>query len=288
VTDEMNAERASEGKIAELVMLTGLIGMDIQGSRSRAMHETEAAAQGFPLRYHLFDLAVAGACEADLASTLAEAERAGFAGVNVTHPFKQQVMALLDHVSDEAQAIGAVNTVVFRDGKRTGYNTDSSGFVEGFQRQLGGAELAHVVQIGAGGAGAATAMAMVGLGCKDLVIIDVQAERAAELVLRLPGNVARVGSDVAGELASADGLINATPIGMQGHAGMPVDAALLHAGLWVADVVYFPLETELLKTAQALGCRTANGGDMAVFQAARAFDLFTGHQADRERMVASF
>lgn len=288
MVDETNADGASEGRTAPAVVLTGLIGMDIQGSRSPAIHEHEAAAQGFPLRYQLFDLALDGASAEDLAATLDKAERAGLAGVNVTHPFKQQVIALLDHLSDEAKAIGAVNTVVFQGGQRTGYNTDSSGFAEGFQRQLSGADISHVVQIGAGGAGAATAMAMVGLGCQDLVIIDVQAERAAELVSRLPGNVARVGSDVAHELASASGLVNATPIGMQGHAGLPVDPSLLHPGLWVADVVYFPLETQLLQAARALGCRTAHGGDMAVFQAARAFDLFTGRHADRERMVANF
>ena len=288
MVDENDSDGATQKSTTATVVLAGLIGMDIQGSRSPAIHENEAAAQGFALRYQLFDLALDGACANDLAATLEKAERAGFAGVNVTHPFKQQVMSLLDRLSDEAQAIGAVNTILFHDGQRTGYNTDASGFAEGFNRQLSGADISHVVQIGAGGAGAATATAIVDLGCRDLVIIDVHADRAAELVSRLPGNVARVGAEVASELASARGLINATPIGMEGHAGIPVDPALLHAGLWVADVVYFPLETELLKSARALGCRTAHGGDMVVFQAARAFDLFTGHRADRERMVANF
>ena len=288
MADETNVDRADDAAATPAAVLVGLIGMDIQGSRSPTIHENEAAAQGFPLQYRLFDLALEGASADDLAKTLKEAEQAGFAGVNVTHPFKQQVMSLLDRLSDEARAIGAVNTVVFKDGERTGYNTDSSGFAEGFQRQLSGADTARVVQIGAGGAGAATAMAMVELGCRDLVIIDVQADRAEELVSRLPGDVARVGNDVALELASANGLINATPIGMQGHPGVPVDPGLLHVGLWVADVVYFPLETQLLHAARALGCRTAHGGDMAVFQAARAFDLFTGRRADRERMVANF
>ena len=288
MADEKNVDGAVDVPTPAAVVLAGLIGMDIQGSRSPAVHEKEAAAQGFQLRYQLFDLALDGSSADDLPETLRRAEREGFAGLNITHPFKQQVMALLDHLSDEAQAIGAVNTVIFHDGQRTGYNTDASGFAEGINRQLSGADISRVVQIGAGGAGAATAMAMVDLGCKELMIIDVQADRAAELVSRLPGNVGRVGIDVASELGSANGLINATPIGMQGHAGIPVDPALLHAGLWVADVVYFPLETQLLAAARAVGCRTAHGGDMLVFQAARAFDLFTGRRADRERMVASF
>jgi shikimate dehydrogenase len=269
-------------------VLTGLIGMDIQSSRSPEMHMREAAAQGIALHYELFDLAGEDHASAYLATTLDAVQRAGFAGVNITHPFKQSVMGLLDRLSDEARAIGAVNTVVFEAAGRVGYNTDSSGFAEGFERQLAGANVDRVMQIGAGGAGAATAMAMVNLGCRELVIIDPQGDRAEGLVSRLPGTIARVGSDLATELAAASGVINATPIGMEGYPGSPIDLTLLRPDLWVADVVYFPLETELLRGARDIGCRTAHGGDMAVFQAARAFDLFTGHRADRERMAANF
>lgn len=266
----------------------GLIGIDIQSSRSPAMHMREAAAQGISLRYELFDLAGTDQGAAGLAATLDAVQGAGFAGVNITHPFKQSVIALLDRLSDEARAIGAVNTVVFAAEGRVGYNTDSSGFAEGFTRQLAGAALDRVVQIGAGGAGAATAMAMVNLGARELAIFDPQDDRAAALVSRLPGKVARVAGDLAIELAAANGVINATPIGMEGYPGSPVDTALLRREQWVADVVYFPLETALLHAARAIGCRTAHGGDMAVFQAARAFDLFTGRHADRERMAANF
>ncbi|MEA3002722.1 MAG: shikimate dehydrogenase, partial [Sphingomonadales bacterium] len=144
-----------------------------------------------------------------------------------------------------------------------------------------------------GGAGAATAMAMVNLGCRELVIFDPKRDRAEDLVTRLPRNgaagIGRIASPrLADEIAGAAGIINATPIGMEGHPGSPVDVALLRPDLWVADVVYFPLETELLRAARAIGCRTAHGGDMAVFQAALAFDLFTGRRADRQRMAANF
>ena len=284
---------AANGAGTAALIRTGLIGMDIQGSRSPAMHMGEAAAQGVALRYELLDLATGGRSADDLSETLTEVQAEGFSGVNVTHPFKQAVMSYLDRLSPEAEAIGAVNTVVFEAGKRVGYNTDSSGFAEGFERQLAGADLTRVVQLGAGGAGAATAMAMCHLGCHELVIADRQADRARDLVARLPGNatnfrVRLASSDLAAELAGASGLINATPIGMEGYPGSPIDVALLRPGLWVADVVYFPLETQLLKAAAALGCRTAHGGDMAVFQAARAFDLFTGRHADRQRMSANF
>lgn len=269
-------------------ILTGLIGIDIQGSRSPAMHMGEAAAQQLCLTYELFDLGGGGEATGGLARTLDAVQSAGFAGVNITHPFKQQVIGLLDELSEEARLVGAVNTIVFRAGRRIGYNTDAYGFARGIERQLPGADLGKIVQVGAGGAGAATAVALGQLGAQQLVIIDPRRERAEQLAARVPGGIGRAGAEIGAELVDATGLVNASPIGMEGHPGSPVSTALLHAGLWVADVVYFPLETELLRAARAIGCRTAHGGDMAVFQAARAFDLFTGRSADRDRMIANF
>lgn len=281
----------SDGRIAEPI-LTGLIGTHIQGSRSPEMHMREADALGLRLAYKLFDLNEPGQRAEDLPGVLDAVERAGFSGVNITHPFKQQVIPLLHSLSEEARRIGAVNTVLFRGGGRIGHNTDWSGFAEGFERQLPGVSLRKAIQLGAGGAGAATAMAMLHMGCRDLAIFDSEPDRAAELVARLegssdPGRI-RVAIDVDRELGDADGLINATPVGMDTHPGLPVPAGLLRTELWVADVVYFPLETALLREARARGCRTADGGGMAIFQAARAFDLFTGRHADRTRMVANF
>jgi shikimate dehydrogenase len=274
-------------------ILTGLIGAEIQGSRSPAMHMREADAQELRLVYRLFDLQAAERSHEDLPRILDAAQATGFAGVNVTHPFKQRVIPLLDELSAEARQIGAVNTVLFQNGRRVGHNTDWSGFAESFTRTLGEARTDKVVQIGAGGAGAATAVAMLHLGCRDLTIHDSSAERASDLVARLAGDFpdARLTalSDAPIEaLEEADGLVNATPIGMDGHPGMPVSENWLRGDMWVADVVYFPLETQLLRAAKARGCATLNGGGMAVFQAARAFDLFTGRSADRARMVKDF
>jgi shikimate dehydrogenase len=101
------------------------------------------------------------------------------------------------------------------------------------------------------------------------------------------GRAARC-ADLAAAMRAADGLVNCTPVGMAKLPGLPLDAALLHAGLWVAEIVYFPLETELLRTARERGCRTMAGGGMAVFQAVEAFRLFTGRPADAERMLRHF
>jgi shikimate dehydrogenase len=201
------------------------------------------------------------------------------------------VLPLLTDLSDEARAIGSVNTVVFAGGRRAGYNTDWSGFRQSVRDGLAGVGFGRVVQLGAGGAGSATAYASLDLGARELIVIDTVHDRARSLADRLaeafPGRV-RAERDVSAALQGADGLIHATPTGMSGHPGLPLPASLLRGDLWVAEVVYFPLETELLRVARQLGCRTLDGAGMAVSQAAEAFRLFTGLQADAARMRGVF
>jgi shikimate dehydrogenase len=276
----------------EPALLLGLIGAGIQASRAPAMHEHEAAEYGIRCIYKLIDLEQLGLGIDSLGDLLTAAEWLGFAGVNITHPCKQAVIPLLTELSPDAQAIGAVNTVLLRDGKRIGHNTDWWGFAESFRRGMQGVPLERVAQVGAGGAGAAVAHAMMKVGAGHLTIFDVDHNRAQNLAeqirAKFGGASATATSDVAAALASADGMINATPIGMVGHPGIPVPADLLRATQWVADVIYFPLETALLRTARAKGCRTLDGGGMAVFQAAEAFRLFTGAEADSARMLRHF
>ncbi|MNE00345.1 Quinate/shikimate dehydrogenase [compost metagenome] len=146
--------------------------------------------------------------------------------------------------------------------------------------------------MGAGGAGAAVAHALLSEGVGQLSIFDVDSDRAQALADNLnqhfEGGRARVGTDLASAMEAADGLVNTTPMGMAKLPGMPVPKELLRLALWVAEIVYFPLETELLREARALGCRTLNGGTMAVFQAVKAFELFSGCSADAQRMIGHF
>ena len=273
-------------------LLAGLIGTGIGASLTPALHEREGAEQGLRLIYQRIDLERLGLGPAALPELLTAAERMGFAGLNITHPCKQAVLPLLDEVSEDARALGAVNTVVLRDGRRVGHNTDGWGFAEGFRRGLPEAPRERVVQLGAGGAGAAVAHAALTLGAKQLAVFDVDAGRAAALAAALSDRFgegrAAVGGDLAAAVAAADGVINCTPVGMAKYPGMPLPAALLHPALWVAEIIYFPLETELLRVARALGCRTLDGGGMAVFQAVGAFRLFTGLAPDAERMLRHF
>lgn len=273
-------------------VLAGLIGAGIQASRTPAMHEREAAEQGVRLIYKLIDLETLGLGVHALADLVTAAERMGFAGLNITYPCKQAVIPLLHTLSDDARALGAVNTVVLRDGKRIGHNTDWWGFAENFRRNLPDVRRARVVQLGAGGAGAAVAHAALTLGVGELFLVNVDAGRAGAVAdglnARFGAGRARAVADPAEALAQADGLINTTPVGMAKHTGIPLPASMLRSGLWVAEIVYFPIETELLRAARALGCRTLDGGGMAVFQAVAAFRLFTGIEPDPGRMLRHF
>jgi shikimate dehydrogenase len=265
----------------------GLIGAGIATSLSPALHEREAARLHLDYAYRLIDIDERGLGPGDVGELLEQARRDGLRGLNVTHPCKQAVVPHLDELSEDAAALGAVNTVVFDAGRAAGHNTDTTGFAENFARGLPGAPVGSVVLLGAGGAGTAVAYAALRLGVRRLTIVDVDPERARDCVRRLDSDRVTAGS--LESLAGADGLIHATPTGMEGHdPGLPLDEELLHPGLWVAEVVYRPLETELLQRARELGCRTLDGGGMAVFQAADAFELFTGVQPDRERMLRHF
>ncbi|WP_321792048.1 shikimate dehydrogenase [Caballeronia sp. J97] len=272
--------------------LIGLIGSGIGGSLTPAMHEKEGGNLGLNYVYRRIDLQALELEPTALPDLLVAAERMDYDGLNITYPCKQSVIPLLDDLDPDARALGAVNTVVLKDGKRIGYNTDWSGFARAFQRGLPGAPLERVVQLGAGGAGAAVAHAALTMGARELTLFDSDDARAAslaaELAARFPDRVVKSGGDLRETLAAASGLIHATPTGMAKLPGLPLPAAYLHKELWVAEIVYFPLETELLKAAKALGCRTVSGGGMAVCQAVDALRIFTGREPDAERMFAHF
>ena len=272
-------------------ILIGLIGRGIGSSRSPIMHQREGARLGMDYTYRLVDFDQIGLDDAALGEVIASAEELGFSGLNVTHPFKQSVIPFLTDLSPEATAIGAVNTVVFRDGGRTGHNTDSWGFAESFRENMSGCGLDHVLQFGAGGAGAAVAHALLELGVERLALFDTSAARAAHLAetlnSRFGGRVVAP-ADIEAAFARATGVVNATPVGMAKYPGLPFAQSLLAPRHWVAEIIYFPAETELLRLARQRGCRTLSGLGMAVNQAVRAFELFTGIKPDKAAMARYF
>lgn len=274
--------------------LVGLIGEGTTHSLTPALHEREADHHGLRYIYRTVDLTVL-ARPADDAGTLLSAGRdLGFNAFNITVPAKQVVLGYLDDLSDDAARLEAVNTVLIRDGKFIGHNTDYSGFGSALEEGLPGASLGHVVQLGAGGAGAATAYALLAAGAQHLCVLDLDPARSrerAEALARLfpDRNIEwRPIGEIGDLMSEADGLVHATPVGMHAHPGMPLDGDLLQSRHWVADIVYRPIETELVKAAGAKGCRVLDGGHMAVGQAVDAFRLITGVEPDRARMRQHF
>jgi shikimate dehydrogenase len=273
-------------------ILCGLIGSGIAGSRSPEMHETEARALGLTMVYRILDGEMMDYAAQDLPRLLPMLQAMGFDGLNVTHPFKQAVMPLLDSLSDAARALGAVNTILFRNGRTHGDNTDWSGYRAHFLAGLGDRPRGRIALIGAGGAAAAVGYAHLELGATRLAIFDPAPERATALVERLGALFQQATVTVAATaeeaITGAEGVVQTSPIGMLSHPGLPFDPDLLTADQWVSDIIYFPLQTPLLEAAAAKGCPTLNGGGMAVMQAAHAFALFTSAQPDSARMLADF
>lgn len=281
----------SQSSQAQQPVSVGLIGRGITRSRSPRMHLAAAEAIGLPYTYRVID-AADQALPQDAAGLLNLAEDQGLTGLNVTHPFKRDVLPLMDELSDAAERVGAINTVVFQGGKRFGHNTDHWGFGTSFERGLPDTRRERVLLLGAGGAGGAVAHALLDAGVGEVLVHDVEADVAAALVARLAahhgGTRAKVAEDAEHTAATCDGIVNATPVGMAAYPGTPLPVESLRPDHWVADIIYVPLETALTKAARARGCAVLPGAGMALYQAVRAFEIFAGRKPDVARMQEAF
>jgi shikimate dehydrogenase len=274
-------------------ILLGLIGANIMGSLSPALFAEAFAAAGIDGFYHLMD--VDHLRERRLPQLLNAIKTAGFAGTNITYPFKQDILPLLDAVDPEAAQIGAINTIAIApDGRTTGYNFDRCGWRHSFEESLGAASArgATVVQVGAGGAGHAVAFALMDLGVALLVVHDRDGARAnalcASLARYFGAPRCRVANNLEREIAAADGIVNATQVGMRGFPGNPVPVSVIKSTHWAADVIYTPVDTEFIKAAAAKGARVLSGSGMCIHQAVEAFRLFTGITPEIARLHRAF
>jgi shikimate dehydrogenase len=268
-------------------LLLGLIGHPIKSSAAPAMHEAAARACGLAAHYRLIDVADAGR---DALRAMIEGVRLlGFAGVNVTFPYKEAAVGLVDELAPMAAMIGAINTVVVSGGRLIGHNTDAIGFAVAIGQFLDGRFDATVALIGAGGVGRAIGVALADLGVPELRIVDSDPAKAAALAARLAARTqVRLCASIDEALKGANGVINATPVGMLPDRHSPVPAALLHDRLWVADVVYTPLWTPLLRSARAAGAAVMTGRELCLHQAVAAFQLFSGQPAPLDAVAAAF
>ncbi|WP_334065959.1 shikimate dehydrogenase [Nereida ignava] len=269
-------------------MKAALIGKGIAASLTPTLHEAEGAALGLDYTYGRYDLATLQYAGWSLAMAVDAAQAAGCRGVNVTYPFKQDVMALLDEISPQARDIGAVNTVVFEGDRRIGHNTDYIGFSAAFEREMQGISRETVLLLGAGGAGCAVGLSMIDLGAKTLWIHDKNQDAAQDLADRLADLRPDASCAVWASQGEVDGIINATPMGMASHPGQAISLDDVTTRQFIGDIVYFPLQTALLCDAAARGLRVMTGGGMAVGQAAETFKLFTGHAPYLSRMTQHF
>lgn len=276
--------------------LVGLVGSGVTPSLTPPLHEREADRHGLRYLYRPLDLERMGRRPDEIGDILREAAALGFNACNVTAPVKELAVAHLDTVSPEVERLGAANTVLMRDGRLHGENTDVTGFAAAFRTALNPPERDRVVLFGAGGAGSSVATALLNDGVRELAIVDVDAPRAAARAERLLEMFAGEQVVVTGHAANeapalverADGVVNATFVGMHNAPGTPFDVSLLRPAQWVADIVYRPLRTRLLEYAGELGCRTMDGGHMACGQAVDAFRLITGREPDAAAMRRDF
>lgn len=257
--------------ITAATRVVGVIGSPVRHSLSPALHNAAFVAGELDWRMLAFEVA-----PGEGAVAVAAMRTLGIAGLAVTMPHKADVATAVDELDPAARALRSVNTVVLRpDGTTFGASTDGDGFVDSLAAV--GYEVAgrRVVVLGAGGAARATVVALASAGAADIAVLNRTRATAHAAATLTPTARAGTIDDVVG----ADLLVNTTPVGM-GADELPLDAGLLHAGLTVADIVYHPLETALLRAAAQAGCAVVDGLGMLVHQAARQQELWTGRRPD--------
>ena len=269
--------------------VVGLIGQPVGHSISPAFQQAAFDTLGLPWRYEAWDTSL------DALPAVLDSLRAGErAGANVTVPHKEAVARLVNTLSPEAAATGAVNTVVRADGGLRGHNTDITGFLDAL-RQDGGFDPggARAVVLGAGGAARAVVYALLQAGAASIAVYNRSPERAAALVVALGengGRLAVAAGDVGAAVRDRDLIVNCTTLGMAHGAtadASPLAGEEIPPGAFVCDIVANPLVTPLLALARARGCRTLGGLPMLVRQGAAAFTLWTGQPAPVQVMFAA-
>ncbi|MDO4916552.1 MAG: shikimate dehydrogenase [Rothia sp. (in: high G+C Gram-positive bacteria)] len=281
--------------------LVGLIGSGITESLTPIMHEFAADELNIRYLYRPLNIDSLGPQHTrirpkDCGELLRQGLNLGYNAFNITHPCKQLIIEHLDELSEDARRLNAVNTVVIRDGKTVGHNTDHSGFAAALASGLApdGEDLHRVLQLGTGGAGSATAYALLNSGVQTLFLCDLSIDRAEHCATNLqtlfPHQKVRVvpHHQLPALVGTLNGIVNATPLGMHHHPGSPLDLTLIRAHHWVADIIYLPQNTPLIVHAQNIGARTMSGGLMTVGQAVDAFELITGIRLSAQHLSEYF
>lgn len=263
----------------------GLIGYPVKHSLSPAMHNAAFGALKINAEYKLFPLKAG-----ELEGFLRCLKENHIFGLNVTIPYKEEVMPFLSRLSKEAKLIGAVNTIKRAGNKLTGFNTDGEGFFRHITQDLGFNPKGKIIAVmGAGGAAKAVSVYLSQAKPKIISIYDVNKAKLLTLFHHLRANfkdahIEAVNSIEELNIKNCDLLVNATPVGMKDSDPCLVNAEFIHKGLLVYDLIYNPAQTKLLKLAREKGCRASNGLGMLLYQGAAAFELWTNKRAPVEIM----
>lgn len=274
-------------------MRLGLIGKGILHSSSPDLHRRLGRFIGLPVTYDLFDTLVEPI--ESLNAAVGEIRAAGYRGINVTYPYKEQALALADRRGEGAALVGAANTLVFEaDGVRA-ENTDFTGFISGYRATLGDRAPGHVLMMGTGGVGKAVAFGLGKLGAESIRLVDLDADKAQQLAdqLNAAGFPASVVAPTTAEpealetaIAESDGLVNCTPIGHEKSPGCPFPGASIRTDQWLFDAVYVPAVTELIAAARVAEAQVVSGVSLFVFQGIDAFKFFCDEPDLRARVDA--
>src|SRR5512138_491280 len=272
---------AETAAATDIDLRLGLIGDNIAQSKAPLLHETAGRLAGLRVCYERLVPREQGL---DFDDLFARCAAAGYRGLNITYPYKEQAARRVTIDDPLVRAMGAVNTVTFEPGGARGFNTDYSGFIAAYRQVLGARRAGRVWMIGAGGVGKAVAFGLLTLGLEALTVLDLDATKAADLARRLaaaaPGLPVTLAQQAAALEGSVDGIVNGTPVGMVGHEGTPLPRAAMRGAAWAFDAIYTPLETQFLRDAAAEGLAVIGGYELFFHQGVDAWEIFSGRAAD--------
>lgn len=269
-------------------LLLGLIGDNIATSRAPLLHRLAGRLCGLDVRY---DRLVPRQLESDFDGVFGQAREAGYRGLNITYPYKEQAAGRVAIPDPMVRAMGAVNTVLFGPDGPEGHNTDHSGFVAAMRAAFPRGVPGPVCLIGAGGAGKAVAFGLLALAVREVRLVDIDRAKAdavaAALTAARPEASVSVHDDAVAAARGAAGLINCTPVGMIGHAGTPLPRSAMRGADWAFDAVYTPIETEFMVDAAAAGLTAVSGCELFFHQGVDAWRLFSGRAVDAAALRAA-
>lgn len=263
----------------------GLIGDNIAESEAPRLHAIAGRLCGLSLSY---DLLRPADSRRPFEAVFEHCHEAGYRGLNITYPYKEQVVRLLAAGDAAVQAMGACNTVLFEPGGPRGFNTDYSGFMAAYRKAFGDAAPGRVALAGCGGVGRAIGFALARLDAAELRLFDLDERKSVGLAGAILAAYAhariQVSATIEDAAGGADGLANATPVGMGGIGGCPFPLALIGGQAWAFDAIYTPVDTPFMLAARAGGLTALSGYELFLYQGIDAFRYFTGRDVDEKRL----